>query len=104
MSAEADLYAELRDLYRKWKEDYRYNANRFVQKLEKDGAVKTVTDLVLREGESKGFQELRARGLLHLTVEAMVIRPEYSPLFSADVLTAAEEKLRAAGATFLNKH
>jgi hypothetical protein len=102
-ASEDELRRALRDLYWRWKDEYGYNANRFVQKLQKDGAVKTAGDLVSTEGESKGFQELHARNLLELTVEALVLRAEFRGLFPLRVLEAAEKKLRAAGATFLDR-
>ena len=94
--AEQDLLDEMRDLYRRWKDDYRYTANRFLQKLNRDGAVKAATELILKPGRSKGFMELQSRGLLSLTVEALILKYEFRSLFTLEVAAAASRRLREA--------
>jgi hypothetical protein len=42
---------------------------------------------------SDGFTELWMRGRKDLTVEALVLRPEYADLFSADERKRASERL-----------
>ena len=100
---EDDLKEDLRELYWRWKEEYKYNANRFIQKLDRGGAIKTASDLALEPGSSQGFKELQSRGLLHLTVEAIVLRLEFTALFPPAVIDAARRKLHAAGAKFIGQ-
>jgi hypothetical protein len=100
MESENELHRGLRDLYWRRKEDYGCNADRFVQKLGRDGAVITARDLILAKGLSQGFKELRARNLLYLTVETTVLGDQLRQLFSAQVADAARRKLAVAGYQF----
>ena len=64
------------------------------QKIARDGELRTVADLV-RGNASDGFRMLMGRQMVDHTFDAVALR--HRALFEEDVLTAAAERLRAAG-------
>lgn len=58
------------------------NPTRFLQNIEKHGAVKTVREQIRRRRVSDGFDRLQAAGRLDLSVEASVIKKPYAGLFT----------------------
>ncbi len=95
--SEEELYDAMRDLYRQWKDDCKYNATRFIGILEPGRAVDIAGKLVMSSSPSKGFLTLHAYGRLALTVEALILRPEYQHLFPERVLVAARKRLTDFG-------
>jgi hypothetical protein len=57
------------------------------------GAVGAVKHLLRAPGLSNGFVKLRDAGRLDLTVEWLVLRPEFGSLFSAEERGIARRKL-----------
>jgi hypothetical protein len=53
--------------------------------------------LLRKEGTTDGFQRLTDEGRLDLTVEALVLKPEYSQLFSDEERRVAAHRLAQAG-------
>ena len=74
-----------------------YRATRFLQKLQRDGGLETARYLLRQPGVSKGFAGLRNAGKLHLSMEYLVLRPRYAPLFSDDERSVARDRLLAHG-------
>lgn len=64
------------------------------QKLARDGAVKTVSDLATAAQPSEGFAMLVDRGMDDLTAEAVALR--HAADFAPEVLDAARARLAAA--------
>ncbi len=64
------------------------------QKLDRAGAVKTLSDLALSATPSEGFEMLIERDMADLTAEAVILRHEAE--FEAEVVTAARERLELA--------
>ena len=65
------------------------------QKIQKDGEIKTATDLTLKKTPSDGFRMLKERGMLELSFEALVLaRAEHFP---SNVVEAARARLEAEG-------
>jgi hypothetical protein len=54
-------------------------------------------DLLRKTGTSPGFERLKAEGRLDLSMEAIVIRPEYASLFTPAEIELAHERLIDAG-------
>lgn len=65
------------------------------QKIARDGERRTVADLV-RGKASDGFRMLMDRGMVDHTFEAVALR--HQTLFEDEVVSAAADRLRAAGA------
>jgi hypothetical protein len=75
-----------------------YNPTRFVQMITERGAINTARSLLNATKTSDGFTELYMRGnRLDLSVEAIVLRPEYRICFTAAELTIARQRLRDVG-------
>ena len=69
----------------------------FREMLAARGAVDAATQLVHRMPPSKTFQTLAARAKLHLTVEHVVLEPEWEALFSDTDRSVARARLRQYG-------
>jgi hypothetical protein len=72
-----------------------YNATRFLAMLRERGGIETAHRLLRGTDISYGFTELWLLGRQDLTVEALVIRPEYATLFSSEELATARARLGA---------
>ena len=65
------------------------------QKIQRDGEVKTVTDMTLKTTPSEGFRMLKERGMLELSFEALVVaRAEHFP---RNIVDAARSRLETEG-------
>jgi len=70
-----------------------YNATRFLAMVHEHGGLETAHRLIASSEISYGFAELWMRGRLDLTVESLVLRPEYQPLFTSIELNIARARL-----------
>jgi hypothetical protein len=61
------------------------------------GAVEAARRALTGTRLSDGFLALARHGLLHRTIEAWVLRPEYAPLFVEEVRTEARRRLEQHG-------
>ncbi len=79
----------------------KYNPTRFIRMLhqEKDNAFKVVQKLVTKE-VSSGLTELWNHNILNLSVEAIIIKPEYQTLFSPETISICKKKLKRLGYKF----
>jgi len=92
----------LRDGYEVVKRRCGYNATRFLAMLQQQGGVATAKRLLDRAGEvQSGVTELwecgatgKLPGALNFTVEAIVWKPEFRELFSAEELAVAKKRLQ----------
>jgi hypothetical protein len=85
------------DVYVHAKSDCDYNATYFLQMLHRYGGLETARRLLLANEVSSGFTVLWECGRLDLSVEAQVLRPEFSPLFSEHERTIAKDRLAQYG-------
>ena len=86
---DADMY----EVYERAGVEVGYWATRYLQMLRRRGGLGTAKHLLHSSATSDGYQALRDAGRLDLTVEALVLRPEYGPLFDAAELGKAEKRL-----------
>lgn len=70
-----------------------YIANRFLMMLREHGGLETAHRLLRGTEISYGFTELWMLGRQDLTIEALVLRPEYATLFSSEELATARTRL-----------
>lgn len=70
-----------------------YNATRYLMMLRENGGLETAHRLLRSSDISYGFTELWMLGRLDLTVEALVIRPDYAVLFTPEELATARTRL-----------
>ncbi len=80
-----------------WKLETGYAWRRLRPMVARYTAVGTVKRQVIKPGVSPGFQKLKDSGRLDLTIEALVLRPEFAPLFTRPEKEAARRRLAAHG-------
>lgn len=66
---------------------------RFLQTIEKFGGIKTVKEIMRKGRISDNFDQLQKAGLLHLTMEALVIDKKYGELFTDEEVNSCYELL-----------
>jgi hypothetical protein len=74
-----------------------YWASYFLRGVRNHGGPDYAHQLLRREGTTEGFQRLTEEGRLDLTMEALVLRPEYASLFSQEERRTAAHRLAQAG-------
>ena len=85
------------ELYDAWWEQIRYRASRFRQLVSNRGGVGAAEVLLAKTGTSEGFDRLAKAGKLALTVEFLVLRPEFGRLFSPTERGIARRRLVESG-------
>ena len=99
---EIDLHfhQEMLNIYRSAKIECGYNATRFLQMVANDGGLTTAHKLLATPQPSDGFVTLWQNQRLDLTVEALILKPEYASLFTHEERIIARERLEAYGYKF----
>ena len=89
---------EMRQIYDKSKELIPpYKPTRFKKMLDQYGGIETANRLLISSSKiPDGFTELYSRGpeALKLTVEYLILKPEYSALFNPDQQEIAKKRLK----------
>jgi hypothetical protein len=91
------LEAELLTTYDIAKRECRYNAMYFLEMIQTHGGLETVKRLLASSTVPSGLGQLWECGRLDISVEAVVLRPEYRPLFSERELAVAAGRLEELG-------
>ncbi len=81
---EARFDDAMMQIYVRARNEVRYNAARYLQMLHDHRGLETARILVLADQPSEGYTALWERGRLDLTVEALVLRPEWQSLFAQE--------------------
>ena len=81
-------------IYRRAKSEADYNATRFLGMVSERGGLETARYLLHATTVSDGYTALWERRRLDLTVEALILEPTWSPLFSEDERAIAVVRLR----------
>lgn len=90
------FHLEMLRLYDEWRA-IGYVANRYRQLVRGRGGYAAARHLLGRKGLSAGFERLRVKGKLSLTVEALVLQEPWRQLFTPGELDAARGRLNMAG-------
>lgn len=85
------------DIYRRAKAEAGYNATRYLQMLDVHRGVEKARILLRAHDVSEGYLALWKRGRLDLTVEALVLKPEFERLFTDDERAIAHQRLTDFG-------
>lgn len=96
VSIEDDFHAEMLEIYYRAGRECGYWANRYLPKVRLEGGLPYARRLLSSShGDSvqAGFQALTDAGRSDISVEALVIRPQYSDLFSEAELAEARQRL-----------
>ncbi|WP_160051341.1 DUF262 domain-containing protein [Nocardiopsis sp. FR26] len=96
----ADLGREMLRIYERARDEADYTAASFLGMITDLGPLGTARKLLNAPAVSDGFANLWERGRLDLTVEALVLRPDFSPLFTDQELARARARLEQFGYRF----
>ncbi len=94
---DAEFARRMKAVYDRGREEANYNAAYFLSMLAQHGPRETAHKLLAARATSDGFAELWERGRLDLTVEAIVIDPKFSELFTPDEIEVARKRLEQFG-------
>jgi hypothetical protein len=89
----------MRDVYVKARQEAGYQATYFLEMLSRHGALDTARRLLASSTTSDGFTALWERQRLDLTVENVVLRPEFERLFTDEERETARRRLSEFGFT-----
>jgi hypothetical protein len=81
------------DIYDRAGHEVGYWAARYLQLLKRRGALESARYLLQAKVTSDGYARLRDSNRLDLTVEALVLQPEFAPLFTPEELGTARDRL-----------
>jgi hypothetical protein len=84
-------------IYETAKRELGYNATRFLQMISQQGGVATAKQLLQDDRPQEGFTTLWMHHRLDLTVEAHVLQPEFSSLFTEAERQQARQRLEQYG-------
>jgi hypothetical protein len=94
---ENQLKNELLEACRISREKFNYNPIRILQMLHEQKADEIAIQLITSPEPGEGFTKMWEKKALYLTVEAHVIKPEYAPLFTHEVIEKARTRLHDYG-------
>lgn len=85
------------DVYKRAKSEAGYNATRFLTMVNEHGGLETARILLHSQDVSEGYIALWEKGRLDLTVEAVMLEPEWASLFSPAERLIAVTRLKQYG-------
>ena len=85
------------DLYRRAKDECSYNSTRFLNMVNEHGGLETARILLNSTDVSDGYTAMWERQRLDLTVEAIILKPEWKELFSDNEREIAKTRLEQYG-------
>jgi hypothetical protein len=94
---EQQFDAALMDTYRRTLRETGYDAKRFLQMFHDQGGLRTAQDLLRTDRVTDGYTAMWERGRLDLTIEALILRPEWQELFNDEERELARRRLRKYG-------
>jgi len=94
---ETKFHKDMINIYKKADEELGYRATRFLQMLSEFGGVETAKRLVTKDGGTDGFRVLWENNKLELSVEALVLKEEYKPLFAEEIRQICKDRLTEYG-------
>src|SRR4029077_4847804 len=83
----------MRDVYVRAKKEANYAASYFLTMLSDYGGLGTARRLLASSEVASGFTALYERGRLDLTVEALVLKPDFARLFTDEEVETARQRL-----------
>ncbi|MBF9315828.1 MULTISPECIES: GmrSD restriction endonuclease domain-containing protein [Mycobacteroides] len=96
---EAEFSQRMKAVYDRGLSEAGYKASYFLSMLSQHGPQETAHKLLASRPISDGFRELWERERLDLTVEALVVEPKFSELFSENEIAVARRRLDQFGYT-----
>lgn len=96
-SIENKFNEDMKNIYFSAKREINYAATRFMQLVSQKGGLLAAKQLIVKEGGTYGFEILWENKRLDLSVEGLVLKPEYEPLFSDEERKLCRERLEKFG-------
>jgi len=94
---ENQFHRAMLDIYVRAKEQAGYNATRFLNMVNEHGGPDAARILLHAEAVSDGFTALWERQRLDLTVEALILKPQWHDLFTDEERQVARKRLADYG-------
>ena len=88
---------DMKNIYLTAKRELKYNATRFLQLLSEKGGTQAAKILIAKDGGTYGFEVLCEHRRLDLSVEAHVLKPEYTELFTEEERNMCRGRLEHYG-------
>lgn len=88
---------DMKNIYFTAKRDIGYIATLFMQLVSQKGGLLAAKQLIAKEGGTYGFEVLWENRRLDLSVEALVLKPEYESLFSDEERKLSKNRLEEYG-------
>ena len=85
--------SDMQNIYKTAKKELGYKATRFLQLLSQVGGLQSAKILIAKDGGTYGFEVLWEYKRLDLSVEALVLKPEYKELFTDEEKTLCQKRL-----------
>jgi hypothetical protein len=82
-------------IFERAKDECDFQPIRFLQMVHDHGGVETAKRLLAQSEVQAGLMTLWDCGRLDLSMEALVIKPKFQPLFTEEEITIARERLEA---------
>ena len=93
---ENQFHEAMLNLYSRTGRDTGYWANYYLRKVRKDGGLAAARYYLRQKGAGEGLKKLARLGRLDLSVEQLVLDPDWSPLFTEEERALASAKLAEA--------
>jgi hypothetical protein len=87
---------EMMDVYVRAKDECQYDAKLFRQMIGPGRGVNAAKTLLKAPRVQSGFERLRQKGRLDISMEARMLKPKYAELFERDELKEARTRLELA--------
>ena len=100
LTTEERFDTAMMNIYHRARKEAGYNATRYLQMLHDDRGLATAQFLINSTKVSDGYTALWERKRLDLTVEALVLDPEWKELFTDEELKLARKRLDQYGYQF----
>lgn len=92
---------DMQQIYIRAKIELKYNATRFMRLVSEKGGLQTAKQLIAKDGGTYGFEILWENKRLDLSIEAHVLKAEYSTLFSDEEKDICRRRLKEFGYVIL---
>lgn len=99
---ETGFHNEMLNIYKEAKEQCHYNATYFLRMVNEMGGLEAAKRLLSTDAPQYGFTKLWECGRLDLSVEFLVLKPQFKSLFGEEELKTAMKRLEAYGYTIPN--
>src|SRR3954463_5907650 len=97
---EKQFHTAMLAIYTRAKSEVGYNATRFLRMVSEQGGYETARTLLYADKVSDGYVALWERGRLDLTVQALILEPQWQALFTETEREISKRRLSQYGYTF----